>query len=175
MAPGLLADAGILATSGMHKHKSAPIVALPRLGPHPRNGRPSALEVILRRPQEPPPPKPLTPLVRTLWLLPAHAAAQQRLPASRVHRPARPLTLHRPHTVNSNGSRRPALAPAPCTCAIDRVGTADVAATTRTHRVCCPLLVKRRTLPPQALTKFRIRRPLINRADLCYQVCGNGT
>jgi hypothetical protein len=33
-------------------------------------------------------------------------------PAGRVHRPARPLTLHRPHTVDSNGRRRPARAPA---------------------------------------------------------------
>ena len=63
--------------------------------------------------------RPLTPLVRTLWLLPAHAAAQQRLPACRVHRPERPLTLHRPRTVDSNGRRCPALAPAPCTSAID--------------------------------------------------------
>ncbi len=60
-------------------------------------------------------------------------------------------------------------------CDCQTMGTADVAATARTHRVCCPLLVKRRTLPPQTLTKFRIRRPLIHRADLCYQVCGNGT
>ena len=57
MAPVLLADACILATSGMHTHKSAPIADLPRRVPHPRNCRPSALEVILRRPQEPPPPK----------------------------------------------------------------------------------------------------------------------
>ena len=53
MAPVLLADAGSLATSCMHTHKSAPIAALPRRVPHPRNCHPSALEVIHRRPQEP--------------------------------------------------------------------------------------------------------------------------
>jgi len=79
-APRLLADAGILATSCMHPHKSTPIASLPRRCSHPRNCRPSALEVILRCPQEPPPPKPLSPLVSALWLLPAHAAAQQSLP-----------------------------------------------------------------------------------------------
>jgi hypothetical protein len=44
-------------------------------------------------------------------------------------------------------------------------------------RVRCPLLVKRRTSPQRhnALPKFRIRRPLIYHADLCYQVCGDGT
>ena len=78
----------------MLAHKKAPIAALPRRVPRPWNCHPSALEVILCRPQEPPPPKPLSPRVR------------------RVHRPARPLTLHRPHTVDSNGSQRPALAPA---------------------------------------------------------------
>jgi hypothetical protein len=55
MAPVLLADAGILVT---HTHKSTPIIALPRRVPHPLNCRPSVLEVILRCPQEPPPPKP---------------------------------------------------------------------------------------------------------------------
>ncbi len=53
-------------------------------------------------------------------------------PAGRIHRPARPLTLHRPHTVDSNGRRRPALAPAPCTSTIDLVGTAFVVSPART-------------------------------------------
>ena len=99
MAPGLLADAGILATSGMHTHKSAPIAALPRRVPHPRNWRPSALEVILRRPQEPPPPKPLTPLVRTLWLLPAHAAAQPEKGLLRIIRESGIRIVGREHAV----------------------------------------------------------------------------
>ena len=73
----------------MHKHKSAPIAALPRLGPHPRNGRPSALEVILRRPQEPPELHNL--LARVLPLC---------SPAS-SHRARQRLHLH-------NGRRRPA-------------------------------------------------------------------
>ncbi len=34
MAPVLLADAGILATSGMHKHKSAPIGRASKAGPN---------------------------------------------------------------------------------------------------------------------------------------------
>jgi hypothetical protein len=50
MAPVLIADAGILATSFMHTHKSAPIAALPRRVPHQLNCRPSALEVILPLP-----------------------------------------------------------------------------------------------------------------------------
>jgi hypothetical protein len=54
-----------LATSCMHPHKSAPIAALPRRVPCPWNCRPSAFKVILRRPQEPPPPKPLSPRVRS--------------------------------------------------------------------------------------------------------------
>jgi hypothetical protein len=76
----VLADAGILATSCMHPHKNTPIVDLPLRVSHPRNCRLNALEVILRCPQEPPPPKPLSPIVHALWLLPAHAAAKQRLP-----------------------------------------------------------------------------------------------
>ena len=51
-------------TSCMHPHKSAPIAALPRRVPRPWNCHPSAVEVILHRPQEPPPPKPLSPRVR---------------------------------------------------------------------------------------------------------------
>ena len=50
MAPVLLADAGILATSFMHTHKSVPIADLPHRVPHLRNCRPSALEVILQIP-----------------------------------------------------------------------------------------------------------------------------
>ena len=60
-------------TSCMHPHKSAPIAALPHRVPRPWNCHPSAVEVILHRPQEPPPPKPLSPRVRD-------------------HRPARPLS-----------------------------------------------------------------------------------
>jgi hypothetical protein len=48
-------------TSCMHPHKSAPIDALPRRVPRPWNCHPSVVEVILHRPQEPPPPKPLSP------------------------------------------------------------------------------------------------------------------
>ena len=47
-----------LATSCMHPHKSDPIAALPLRVPRPWNCHPSALEVILRRPQEQQPPKP---------------------------------------------------------------------------------------------------------------------
>jgi len=43
-------DAGILATSFMHTHKSVPIADLPHRVPHLRNCRPSALEVILQIP-----------------------------------------------------------------------------------------------------------------------------
>ncbi len=53
------------------------------------------------------------------------------VPAGSVRRPARPLTLHRLHTVDSNGRLRPALAPAQCTSAIDLVGTADIVSTAR--------------------------------------------
>ena len=80
MAPVLLADAGILATSGMHTHKSAPISALPRRVPHPRNCRPSALEVILRRPQEPPELHNL--LVRVLT---PYSPASSHLARQRLH------------------------------------------------------------------------------------------
>jgi len=51
-------------TACMHPHKSAPIAALPRRVPRPWNCHPSAVEVILHRPQEPPPPQPLSPRVR---------------------------------------------------------------------------------------------------------------
>ena len=42
------------------------------------------------------------------------------------------LFLMRPHTVDSNGRRRPALAPAPCTSTIDLVGMVFVVRPTRT-------------------------------------------
>ena len=120
-----------------------------------------------------PPAGPPTPLVN------ASAASMASLTRARVAAPpafrAQVASHPRPAVLRTPHHSRPAHASARCTSTIDLVGTADVAATTRTHRVCCPLLVKRRTLPPQALTKFRICRPLINHADLCYQVCGNGT
>ena len=55
--------------SCMHPHKSAPIAALPRRVPRPWNCHPSAVEVILHRPQEPPTPKPLSPRVRDTSIL----------------------------------------------------------------------------------------------------------
>jgi hypothetical protein len=60
----------------MHPHKRAPIAALPHRVPRQWHCHPNAVEVILHRPQEPPPPKPLSPRVRR----------------GRVHRPARPLS-----------------------------------------------------------------------------------
>ena len=118
MAPVLLADAGILATACTNTRappsSPCPVSALTR-GMVVRVPSKSFSAARKNRRLQ----RPLTPLVRTLWLLPAHAAAQQRLPACSFHRPVRPLTLHRPRTVDSNGRRRPALAPAPCTSAID--------------------------------------------------------
>ena len=96
MAPVLIADAGILATSFMHTHKSAPIAALPRRVPHQLNCRPSALEVIL---------------------------PTDVLTCARLHTSCTP---HRLHTVDSNGSRCPALAPARCTRAMKRLRVAPV-------------------------------------------------
>jgi hypothetical protein len=100
MAPVLLADACILATSGMHTHKSAPIADLPRRVPHPRNCRPSALEVILRRPQEPPPPK-VSHTARAHSLV----AARPRLRAAAAPGLPRPPSCAPAHTPPSSHSR----------------------------------------------------------------------
>ena len=108
MAPVLLVDAGSLATSCMHTHKSDPITVLPRRVPRPRNCHPSALEVILSRPQEPQPPPRFTPgspptrvppfyaLLTTVTLRVPHLTARTR---ARVAAPPRSDVLFAPHTV----------------------------------------------------------------------------
>ena len=120
---------------------------------------------------------------------PALASASAASTASRTARTrarvAAPPAFHvwvashpRPAVLRSPHHRVPAQASAQCASTIDLVGTADVTATTRNPPVCSRLLVKRRSdvrSPTSALTKFRIRRPLINGADLGYHLCGNGT
>ena len=143
-------------TSCMHPHKSAPIDALPRRVPRPWNCHPSVVEVILHRPQEPPPPKPPSPRVRdaSTSCAPAHA----------------PPSSH----------RRLQWPSASCTCTSamrerDRPGGYG-----GRHRHCSPppgLLPFTREeafeafVVRPALSKFRIRRSLINRADLGYHLC----
>jgi len=84
----------------------APSQKRPHRRPAPSRPSPVELSSECRRSHSPPP-------ART-------AASKTSLTprARRVHRPARPLTLHRPHTVDSNGRQCPALAPARCTSAI---------------------------------------------------------
>ena len=125
-APRLLADAGILATSCMQPHKT------PQSTPCPFASLTHGIVVQMpsksfsdarknRRLQN------LSHRSCTLsGCCPPTPPQSSVFPAGRVHRPGRPLTLHSPHTVDSNGRRRPALATAPCTSTIDLVGTAFV-------------------------------------------------
>ena len=116
MAPVLIADAGILATSFMHTHKHAPIAALRCRVPHPWNCRPSALEVILPLHYHSTPHVPF-----------------QRRPLNAAHVDMMTVNdLLVLHTVAPDVRRHPALAPAPCTSAIDLVGVEDVIAQTQT-------------------------------------------
>ena len=131
-ASRLLADAGILATSCMHPHKT------PQSPPCPFASLTHGIVVQM-------PSKSFSAARKNRRLqnlshrscalsgcCPPTPPQNSVFPAGRVHRPGRPLTLHSPHTVDSNGRRRPALAPAPCTSTIDLVGTAFVVRPART-------------------------------------------
>ena len=116
----------------------------------------------------------------------SHSQPTARTAASKTSLTARALRVHRPGLQRAPPSshRRLQWPSASCTCTSamherDRPGGYG-----GRHRHCLP--------PPgllpftceeafeafvvrPALSKFRIRRPLINRADLGYHVCGNGT
>ena len=132
----------------MHPHKSAPIAALPRRVPRLWNCRPSTLEVILRRPQEPPHPKPLSPRVR---------AASTVLRARSVLAPSTPLI---DSVFGAGVSAMPSRDGAPAT----KEGPIKPR-TIRHHRLWLE------GTPNQSLVSPPL--PLLHRADLDYQVCGN--
>ena len=87
---------------------------------------------------------------------------------ARVASHPRPAVLWPPH------HRVPARASAQCARTIDLVGTADVTATARHPPGLLPVTCEEAFVVRPALSKFRIRRPLINRANRRYQLCGDG-
>ena len=108
IAPVLLADACIL-TNVLHAHAQArPNAALRWRVPHPRNCRPSALEVILPLHYHSTPHVPF-----------------QRRPLNAAHVDMMTVNdLLVFHTVAPNGRRHPAFAPTRCTSAMERNGVA---------------------------------------------------
>jgi len=130
--------------------RGVPIAVLPRRVPRLWNCRPSALEVILRRPQEPPPPKPLSPRVR---------AASTVLRARSVLAPSTPLIAS---VFGAGVSAMPSRDGAPAT----KEGPIKPR-TIRHHRLWLE------GAPNQAFVSPPL--PLLHHADLGYQVCGNGT
>ena len=88
---------------------------------------------------------------------------------ARVASHPRPAVLWPPH------HRVPARASTQCARTIDLVGTADVTATARHPPGLLPVTCEEAFVVRPGLSKFRIRRPLINRADLGYHLCGNRT